>query len=417
MKNDLVSDSLRMEALDPASGDLSSALAAVHAEAPALAAIADRWSTVFRLHSPHATGLYFLGAQIGLTGEEARAFGSEVISVGGTGLDFVSATRSALGETCECLAQVWRPQDTASATCDLWNEGWVAAISGSKPWTFPRFDLVSVTAPDTAETKAVPVDCVFRRAQANRTVAVPWPLSSGCAAGPSQEAAKLRALLELIERDALAMWWLASRPAPAPVPEEAEADQISSHLATLRGVASHRQTWLLDITTEAGIPCIAALSTDRYGYGLACGAAARLSVVEAAKAAINELCQLELAAAFAKLRFDRFGAQALSEDDRRHLARVAVRVHDYALLWPANSTASRPLPPAADLQRTLERLRACGIAVGFVELSRREFAVPVFRALAPGLQPFTDRLAVPRFSEAREQARHRGLTTPEFSIF
>src|SRR5690606_20245552 len=36
-------------------------------------------------------------------------------------------------------------------------------------------------------------------------------LSTGCAAGPSFEAAAARALLELVERDAASLWWIGGR--------------------------------------------------------------------------------------------------------------------------------------------------------------------------------------------------------------
>ena len=53
----------------------------------------------------------------------------------------------------------------------------------------------------------LPADICLRRPPAQREFTPPFPLSIGSAAGPSREAAALHGLLELIERDAAALWW------------------------------------------------------------------------------------------------------------------------------------------------------------------------------------------------------------------
>jgi ribosomal protein S12 methylthiotransferase accessory factor len=408
---------LCIEALDPTSGLLSATLDAVRTESPALAALAKRWLSAFRLHSPYAEGLQFVGAQVGLAPDEASAFAAPVISVGGTGLDLLSATRAALGETCECLAQAWRPEDGPGIADEIWNTGWIAAIHGASRTGDCRAGLFRVSAYGKGSTRHVPIDCILRRPSAMRRFALTWPLSSGVAAGPTAGAAKLRATLELVERDALATWWLAPCPAPTPSFDDASAAVVARHLAALRHDSTLRSTWLLDITTGIGIPCIAALSTDADGFGLACGAAARLSPADAAVAAINELCQLELAAAFSMFRLAWLGPQALSSDDRRHLARSSTVTSQNSLLRPMRESASPRYVILSSLEEMLDHLHSCGIEVCFADLTRPDLDVPTFRAIAPELQPFSDQVAVSRFETARSAARDRGLCPPSFSIF
>jgi len=88
-------------------------------------------------------------------------------------------------------------------------------------------------------------------------------LSSNCAAGPTVEAATLRALLELIERDVVAR-----RPARTIAADSEAGAAASELLAELRQGKVERKTWLLDFTTDIEIPAVVALSTRAEGFGL-----------------------------------------------------------------------------------------------------------------------------------------------------
>ena len=60
----------------------------------------------------------------------------------------------------------------------------------------------------TGSDVLVPADWCVRRAPRRMGLQPPWILGSGVAAGPDWDWAASRALLELIERDAVALWWL-----------------------------------------------------------------------------------------------------------------------------------------------------------------------------------------------------------------
>ena len=123
----------------------------------------------------------------------------------------------------------------------------------------------------------------------------PFLLSTGCAAGRTRADAVLHGLCELVERDAAGLWWRGGmRGRPLAFDDQASGE-AAALLAALRRGNESRRTWLLDITTDLGIPAIAAISCHADGKGFACGLGARPTLAGAARGAIMELCQCELA--------------------------------------------------------------------------------------------------------------------------
>jgi thiazole/oxazole-forming peptide maturase SagD family component len=87
--------------------------------------------------------------------------------------------------------------------------------------------------------------------------------SNGSAAGNTIEEAVLQGFLELVERDAAAIWWYnrVRRPevdlASFAVPY---LERLETHLAS-RG----REIWVLDLTIDLGIPVFAAIARETAG--------------------------------------------------------------------------------------------------------------------------------------------------------
>lgn len=92
--------------------------------------------------------------------------------------------------------------------------------------------------------------------------------SNGNAAGTSMEDAILQGFFELVERDAVATWWYNKIQRPA-----ADLDAYASHFDEkyLHQVREHyaaeldRDLWVLDITSDLGIPSFVAASMAREG--------------------------------------------------------------------------------------------------------------------------------------------------------
>jgi ribosomal protein S12 methylthiotransferase accessory factor len=217
-----------------------------------------------------------------------------------------------------------------------------------------------------------------------------WPLSIGCAAGPTAEAAALHGLLELVERDAAALWWRGGRRGRLPPLDDAATEAAAGMLRALRRDAAGRRSWLLDITTELGIPCIAAVSCGPDGRGFCCGTAAGLTLAAAAEAALREMCQMELAHEVVQAKRRERGDEALNEVDRRHAARfTGIDAAGCTLLHPLPPAFPARLPEAGDapLRLLAERLAGRGLPVFTVNLSAGDNVIPVVRVLCPGLQP------------------------------
>ena len=84
------------------------------------------------------------------------------------------------------------------------------------------------------------------------------PNSNGCAAGNTLEEAIVQGFLELVERDAYAIWWYNRLPRP-----EVDLGQFDdSYIRDLRKQLAQtgRRLWVLDITSDLGIPTFIAIT-------------------------------------------------------------------------------------------------------------------------------------------------------------
>ena len=113
--------------------------------------------------------------------------------------------------------------------------------------------------------------------------------SNGCAAGNTLEEAIVQGFYELVERDAFAIWWYNRLRVPAVDLESFDDEYLGA--ATSQYASYERDLWMLDVTSDLGVPTFVALSrrpdgeTEDIIYGAGCHADARL-------AALRALCEL-----------------------------------------------------------------------------------------------------------------------------
>jgi ribosomal protein S12 methylthiotransferase accessory factor len=212
---------------------------------------------------------------------------------------------------------------------------------------------------------------------------------NGCAAGISVAAAASSALLELAERDAVAIWWYNRLRRPA-------VDLRAFHDTGMRAVeeqlrAHGRTLHLLDLTTDLPLPVFAAISTTTAGREIVLGFASDLDAKAAARKAVAELVQLLDA------------PQVLPE--MAHAPDLGFR--SWLLEHTLDSAPyCRPSRTVRRVPRSIEteasstaRLAACvsafvatGLEPSVVDLTRAETGIPVVLAACPGLRHWWHRL-------------------------
>ncbi|SEK75955.1 TOMM precursor leader peptide-binding protein [Streptacidiphilus jiangxiensis] len=241
--------------------------------------------------------------------------------------------------------------------------------------------------------------------------------SNGNAAGSSLEDALLQGTLELVERDAVALWWYNRTRQPA-VDLEAFAEPWLERLrAGYRSV--NREVWALDLTSDLGIPTVVALSrrTDKPSEDVLFGFGAHFDPAIALRRAMTEMGQLLPAVLDAGP--DGTG-YAVPDPHARVWWRHATAANQPYLLpdpeLPAlapDPAGHRPRPDLADDIAELTRtLGARGLDLLVLDQTRPDIGLPVVKAVVPGLRPFWSRFAPGRLFDAPVAAGRRDEPLP-----
>ena len=295
----------------------------------------------------------------------------------GRGMTLAQAMRSAGAEAIELRASLAQNHRAQMATL---------AVTDGRAMV-PAHDLL------TGAATQVPAQLVYL----DHALVSGEPLyadadSTGCATGDSRADATLAALLECLERDAMALWWHGMLPAAA-----LPLDLIDALQPRLFWWLQERprQTRLLNLGTDTGVTVVAAISADPDGYDIATGTAARLTAPEAALAAMTEMLQTEAAM-----------AQAAAVADPDYL-----QWRDHACtrtMTQFRTSGSKPAPQATDQSTILQTLAALGHRALIVDLTLPDDPQPTVRVLIPGLCAMHGRLQNPRFR------RLTGRDIPEY---
>ena len=367
---------------------------------------------VFELSAPDAPGLISLGAEFDPAIADPMHAGSPAVGVSGVGLSLQEAFQGCIGEGVEYLSQLQTGDDRlerADSDDPIAGFGpqaraFVADFAAYRLRPDAPFSWCRATRLlDGCEIR-LPADMAVRRPPGQREIKSPFPLSIGSAAGTSRDAAVLHGLLELIERDAAGLWWRGGCRGRSIPPQDQAQLEAQALLSRLRQDASARQSRLLDITTDIGVPCVAAVSCKADGFGFAFGLAARPTLAAAARSAVLEMCQIELADQIVEAKCAERGEAALNEQDQVHRRRATLINADRCpLLQPAPESAEHlaidVTEPGATLRSIAERLEQFGIETFTCNLTRARFAIPAARVVAPGLQLEPSGIVTPRLAD------------------
>jgi ribosomal protein S12 methylthiotransferase accessory factor len=215
--------------------------------------------------------------------------------------------------------------------------------------------------------------------------------SNGCAAGNTREEAIVQGFLELVERDAYAIWWYNRLQRPA-----VDLDQFDdSYIRDLRKQLTQagRQLWVLDITSDLGIPTFIAIThwmqngMENIEFGSGAHFDARIALLRT----LTELNQ------FLSLGFMGGGTGEKSSLD----GITPLRLEEYPYLIPGGvALKQQDFSVKFGNLDTHEQVEACvalakqaGHDFLVLDQTRPDIEVPVVRVIVPQLRHFYRRFA------------------------
>jgi len=212
--------------------------------------------------------------------------------------------------------------------------------------------------------------------------------TNGCAAGQTMDSAILAGMLELIERDAMAIWWYNRLRRPAVDLESFRHDGVNAIRDAMRQMG--REPYLLDLTNDIQVPSYVAILPNRDGTDPCFGAAAHFSAGAAAFKALSEAVQVW------------FWARNLGGSVALRTFLDETRVEGESYLAPVGMSGAPPevtLTAREAIRSVSNRLLAAGLEPYFLDCTRPEIGVPVVRVMAPGLRHFWARFGAGRLYE------------------
>lgn len=235
--------------------------------------------------------------------------------------------------------------------------------------------------------KLIPTACCFLGYPHANEEGFPIPDSSGLAASNAAPDALERGLLELIERDAISIWWYNQLAMPPMVIDQSALAIWQPFMEWIK--KCERKFWLLDLTGDLCVPVAAAVSCNQLGSDLSFGFAAANTREEAAENAMSEMVQFEVT--------------------KRHYKQPAPSPYPHFLSWcrSANLSDHDFVVPTASTRKLvasqrvfnevlIERLDSMGLEVLALELPSIAANTKVVRAIVPGLRSIWPRLVAGR---------------------
>jgi ribosomal protein S12 methylthiotransferase accessory factor len=240
--------------------------------------------------------------------------------------------------------------------------------------------------------------------------------SNGNAAGSSLEDAIAQGFLELVERDAVALWWYNRTRQPA-------LDLASFDEPWIRQLCSQyerfgRTVWALDLTSDLGIPVVAALSRQAGAPGgrIVFGFGAHFDPRVALRRALTEMGQLFGAA---MCRETTGNGRVVDADLEGWWSLCARQNPEYVCPdqdTPAITADDYDYRPTADLLDDVEAIvsltRSRGLDLLVLDQTRPDLGIPVVKVIVPGLRHFWARFAPGRLYDVPVALRRLTEPTP-----
>jgi oxazoline/thiazoline synthase len=236
--------------------------------------------------------------------------------------------------------------------------------------------------------------------------------SNGCAAGNTIEEAIVQGFLELVERDAYAIWWY-NRSQRAEVDlsrfDDSYVRDLHAQLAE-----SGRKLWVLDVTSDLGVPTyVAILHWMQNGQeNIEFGSGAHFDKRIALLRTLTELNQ-----------FMSIGMMGGGTGEKPSLDGVTpLHLEEYPFLTPSSHPIVLPNTDAqvGALDNTRDQVLACvdlarraGLDFLVLNQTRPDVGVPVVRVIVPGLRHFYRRFGPGRLYDVPVKLGLRDRPLPE----
>ncbi len=214
--------------------------------------------------------------------------------------------------------------------------------------------------------------------------------SNGCAAGNTLQEAIVQGFLELVERDAYAIWWYNRS-------QRSEIDLSEFDDSYIRDIKTQftdagRKLWVLDVTNDLGVPTYVAImhwvkdGQENIEFGSGAHFDRRIALLRS----LTELSQ-----------FLSIGLMGGGSGDKSSLDGITpLRLENYPFLIPSNRPSVAPeLGMNVPLDSAREQVEACveiarraGHDFLVLDQTRPDVEVSVARVIVPGLRHFYRRL-------------------------
>jgi bacteriocin biosynthesis cyclodehydratase domain-containing protein len=218
--------------------------------------------------------------------------------------------------------------------------------------------------------------------------------SNGSAAGGSLEDAIIHGFLELVERDAVALWWYNRTRQPLVDLQSFDDGWLARQPRQYRRLK--REVWLLDVTSDLGIPVFAAVSrrVDSPTEDIVLGFGAHPNPKVAARRALGELGQAMSAVLSARADGSGYADPHLN----RWWAEATVRNQPYLRPDPCQPVRTAAgyghrAATTVNLEIIHRAVRRAGLDVLVLDQTRPDIKMPVAKVIVPGLRHFWPRLA------------------------
>jgi oxazoline/thiazoline synthase len=247
--------------------------------------------------------------------------------------------------------------------------------------------------------KYLPTQLVYYGAPASRgdNTSYATACSNGNAAGNTLEEAILQGFLELVERDAVALWWYNRLRKPG-VAVETFGEAYLLELAGHYRQRYQRVTWALDLTTDLGIPAFVAVSKmvegeeERLLFGCGCHLDARIAL-QRSFAEMNQMLGMA--------HTGEDGALSLENSETLEWLRHATITNQPYLAadpeQPLRCFGDYPIQHSGEFLQDISHCRsiieAQGMEMLVLDQTRADVGMPVVKVVVPGLRHFWARYA------------------------